>query len=201
MDDIDNPKEEFKQLKKKGFTQFVNFLTFDEKEWVRYVLSRIHVEFMWLGQPYKITIDNIKVVTYLNQTSEKPGLRKVTNPTVNKLTSVEFDGWLMKISTIKEVDVKFVAMVIGYKLYQSNRLNSVSNTTIHASYKMVKEDGHYDLCSVLLGELLINSKKIKQDKKHVLKFGSLIIYLVHYFMNQILETDRVQWTYDRPVVQ
>lgn len=34
---------------------------------------------------------------------------------------------------------------------------------------MVKEDGHYDLCSVFLEELLINLKKIKQDKKHVLR--------------------------------
>lgn len=56
---------------------------------------------------------------------------------------------------------------------------------------MVKEDTHYDLCSVLLEELMINLKKIKQDKKHVFKFGSLVIYLELYFLNQILGTDRV----------
>lgn len=92
MDEIGNPKPEFVQLQRKGFTQFVNFLIFDEKEWVRYVLNRIHVEFIWLDQPYKITADAIKVMTYLNQIGDKPGLHKVTNPTVNKLTDAEFDG-------------------------------------------------------------------------------------------------------------
>lgn len=89
----------------------------------------------------------------------------------------------MKISTIKEDDVKFVAMVIGYKVYQSNRFSYVFVTTIHVAYQMVKEDAHYDLCSVFLEELLINLKKIKQDKKHVFKFGSLVICLALYFMN------------------
>lgn len=117
MDEIGNPKPKFAQLQRKGFTQFVNFSTFDEKEWVRYVLRRIHAEFIWLDQPYKITADAIKEVTCLNQTSDKPGLRKVTNPTVNKLTDAEFDGWSMKINIIKEADVKFAAMVIGYKVY------------------------------------------------------------------------------------
>lgn len=115
---------------------------------------------MWLDQPYKITIDAIWEITYLNQTSEKPGLRKVTNPTVNKLTSAEFDGRSIKISTRKEDDVNFVAILIGYKVYQSNRLNSVSSTSIHVAYWMVKEYAHYDPCSVLLEEL-IKIKKIK----------------------------------------
>lgn len=106
----------------------------------------------------------------------------------------------MKINIIKEDDVKFASMVIGYKVYQSNRLNLVSSTAIHVSYKMVKEDWYYDLCNVLLEELLIIFKKIKQDKKHVFKFGYLIIYLALYFMNQIPKIGRVQWAYDRPVV-
>lgn len=104
----------------------------------------------------------------MHQTDEKLGLWKVRNPTVNKLTSAEFDGRLMRINTIKDDDVKFVAMVIGYKVYRSNQLNSVSDTAIHAAYKMVKEDAHYDLYSVMLEELMINLKKIKLDKNYVL---------------------------------
>lgn len=53
----------------------------------------------------------------------------------------------------------------------------MSVTTILATYEMVNEDAHYDLCSVLLGELTINLKKIKKDKKHVFKYGSLVICL------------------------
>lgn len=48
---------------------------------------------------------------------------------------------------------------------------------------------------------MINLKKIKQDKKHVFKFGSLIIYLELYFMNQIPGTDKLQWAYDKVVTQ
>lgn len=60
---------------------------------------------------------------------------------------------------------------------------------------MVKEDIQYDLCTVLLEELLNNLKKIKTDKKNVFKFDTLIIYLVLYFMNEIPKTGRVQWAY------
>lgn len=111
----------------------MNFASFDEKEWVRYVLNKIHHEFIWLDQPYKITREAIRIVSFLNQTGDKLGLQKVTNPIVTKLTSAKFDGRSMKINTIKDDDVKFAAMVIGYKVYRSNRLNSMSGTTIHAT--------------------------------------------------------------------
>lgn len=169
MDNINNPKPEFSQLNRKVFTQFVNFPSFNLKEWVRYVLSRVHVECIWMENPYKINVEATKAVTCLHQISKKVGLQKVTNLVVNKLTSVEFDGQSMKISTIREDDVRFSTMVIGNNVYQSNRLNSIFGTTIHVAYKMVKEDSHYDLCSVLLEELLNNLKKIKQDKKTCLQ--------------------------------
>lgn len=98
------------------------------------MLSRIHAEFIWLDQPYKITPEEIRAVTCLNQIIDKPGIQKVTNPTVNKLIDAEFDGRSMKINTIKDDDAKFVVMVISYKVYQSNRLNSVFDTAIHATY-------------------------------------------------------------------
>lgn len=77
----------------------------------------------------------------------------------------------------------------------------MSRTTIHIAYQMVKEDAHYDLCSVLLEELMINLKKIKQDKNNVFKYGSLVICLALYFLNHIPGIGRVQWAFDRPVAQ
>lgn len=47
-------KLEFKSIEEKGFTQFINFSVFDEPEWVKYILSRMHNKFMWLYKPYKI---------------------------------------------------------------------------------------------------------------------------------------------------
>lgn len=72
----------------------------------------------------------------------------------------------MRVDDVREIDVKFVAMIIGYKVYQSNRLNSIFSNNILIAHQMVKEDAHYDLCSVILKELMKNLNKIKQDKRN-----------------------------------
>lgn len=64
---------------------------------------------------------------------------------------------------------------------------------------MLKEDKRYDLCRVLLSELIRNLKKIKKDKKHVFKFSSLIVYLALYSLNEILGIGKVQWPFDKQV--
>lgn len=80
---------------------------------------------------------------------------------VTKATGSQFDNRSMTIHDIVEYDVWFVSMVMVYKLYQSDRDNSVSGTTIYVSYQILKEDKQYDLCEVLQRELLSNLKKIK----------------------------------------
>lgn len=45
-----------------------------------------------------------------------------------------------------------------------------------------------------------NLKKIKQDKKHAFKYGTLLIFLALYFLNEIPSVKgKVQWAYDRLV--
>lgn len=90
-----------------------------------------------------------------------------------------------------EYDVRFSSMVKGYKVYLSNRKNSISDTVIYATYQLLKEDKKYDLCGVLLSELMRNLNKINQDKKHVFKFGSLIVCLALYFLNEIPNVGKV----------
>lgn len=109
----------------------MDFLTFDEAEWVRYVLSCIHGEFIWLDRPYKITEEVIKNVTYLHKIGSVSGPRcKLSNIELNKLTRATFDGRSMRVDDFRDIDVKFTAMTIGYKVYQSNRLNFVSDNNI-----------------------------------------------------------------------
>lgn len=196
IDRMGNLKPEFKMLEEKGFTQFVNFSDFDEPEWVRYILSKIHDKFMWLDKPHEITKTIIKVVTCLNSTGEVTSLRNVKNQIVTKVIGSQFDKRAMTISDIIEHDVIFASMVTGYKVYQSSPNNSVSGTTIYVAYQILKEDKLYDPCEVLQSEILRNIKKIKQDKKHVFKFDTLIICLYFYSMNEILGVGKVQWTYD-----
>lgn len=177
VDDFGSLNSNFKNLEEKCFIQLVHFPIFDEPEWVGYVLRKIHDEFLWLDKPYKITKKAIQEVTYLSATGIVPKLWHVKNTIVMEVTSLNHNNRSMTISEIVEHDVRFAQMVIGYKVYQSSRYNSIFDTTIYATYQMLKEDKRYDLCEVLLNELMSNIKKIKQDKKHVFKFGSLIICL------------------------
>lgn len=41
-----NPKPEYAQLQRKSFMKFFHFLLFDEGEWVRYILSHVHDDFI-----------------------------------------------------------------------------------------------------------------------------------------------------------
>lgn len=190
-------KLNFAHLQRKGFTQFMDFRTFDEVEWVLYVLSHIHVEFIQLDQSYKITEEVIKNVTCLHKVGGVPDPRcNLSNIELNKLTGDTFDGRSMRVDDVRDIDVKFSAMIIGYKVYQSNRLNFVSGNNILVAHQMVKEDAHYDLCSIMLEELMTNLQKIKQDKKNTFQYGSFVICLVFYFLGTVPDSGKVQWAFD-----
>lgn len=60
----------------------------------------------------------------------------------------------MTISDIIEYDVRFASMVAGYKVYQSSRANIVSDIEIYVAYQILKENKLYNLCGVLLSELM-----------------------------------------------
>jgi len=92
----------------------------------------------------------------------------------------------MTINDIIELNVKFASMVIGYKIYHLRRENFISGTTIYVAYKMLKENVDYDLCELLQNQLIENLKKIKRDKKNTFKYGTLILCLFFYYMNEVL---------------
>lgn len=64
---------------------------------------------------------------------------------------------------------------------------------------MLKENADYDLCELLRVQLFENLNKNKKDKKNFFKYGSLIICLFFYFMNEVPGVQSVHWTNDRPV--
>lgn len=161
IDSMGNLKPDFKSLQDKGFIQFMKFLAFNEPKWVRYILRRVHDEFIWLEKPYKITKNAIQVVTCLNATSEVLGLRNMKNTIVREVTDSQHDNRSMTISDIIEHDVIFASMVTGYKMYQSSKANLVFRIAIYVAYQILKEKKLYDLCEVLLSELKSNLKNIK----------------------------------------
>lgn len=156
------------------------------------MLRRIHDESIWLSKPFMITKDAISVVTGLCSSSELPGLKYVKNQVVTDTTRSRFDKRAMTINDILEYDVKFASMVIGYKIYHSSQENSVSSTAIYAAYEMVKKNKEYDLCELLWSELMNNLTKIKQEKKNTFKYGTFILCLFFYYMNEVLGVGHVQ---------
>lgn len=53
---------------------------------------------------------------------------------VTDATGSMFDKRAMTTNDIVELDVKFSSMIVGYKVYHSNKENSVSSTTKYATY-------------------------------------------------------------------
>jgi len=127
-------KPQYKAIQDKHFGQCIHFPYFAKDEWVWYVLSRVHDNFMWLNRPFKITKDAIKVVTGLHSSKGLPVLKSVKNQTVSEATRSKFDKRAMTIEDITNPDIKFASMIIGYKIYHSSRENSVPRTVIYSAY-------------------------------------------------------------------
>lgn len=64
---------------------------------------------------------------------------------------------------------------------------------------MMRENIKYDLCELPQSELINNIKKIKENKKHPFKLGTLLLCLFFYLMKEVLSVGPVQWAFDRPI--
>lgn len=51
---LGNLEPEYKELHDKGLSQFVHLPLFDEVEWIHYIPSHVHDEFIWLDRPHKL---------------------------------------------------------------------------------------------------------------------------------------------------
>lgn len=105
----------------------------------------------------------------------------------------------MTIDDILEDDIRFASMMIGYNIYYSSQMKFVSGTAIYVTYDMLRENNKYDLCKLLRTKLIKNLKKIKENKKHPFKYGTLLLCIFFYFKNEISGVGPMQWAFDRPV--
>lgn len=167
-------------------------------EWVRYTLSIIHDKFLWLYIPHFINKEVIRVVTSFCSTGPILVLKFVKNEIVMDQTGVKYDKRSLTTKDIRNPKIKYALIMIGCKLYFTNRENPVSTTTINMTYEMVEKGEDYDLCELLKLKLLENLQKIK-DSKYDFKFGTLIICSLFYFLNEVPKTKNVVWLRDRPI--
>lgn len=156
-------KPTYKHIEALGFINILDIPEFED-EIIRYVLSIVHGKFTWLDRPYKVTKEVIQEITGLASVGQHLD-KKVLNDFMNKITGATSVRRSMRIRTITNIDIIFGSMIIGYKVTQSNQLNSISSSCILALDKMMGENMKLDLCSWMLDELLINLGKIKREKK------------------------------------
>lgn len=193
-------KDQFRRVTNKGFHHAMNFLDEFEGDHIRYVLSKIHNQFMWLDRAHKITKEDTHAVTGLWATGEVPVLRTIPKNEVARLTKSKWDGRAMTINEIEDPGVKYSSMVIGYRVYHSSRTNGILGAAIHTAYQMVKENADYDLAEALITHLILNLESIKKDKRQKFKFGQLIIGLFFYFQNSFPSIGDIQWSMDTPAM-
>lgn len=174
-DESGNVKLEHKVVETLGFMDILSIPDFP-KDVIRIVLSRVHGKFFWLDFIHKITKEAVKAITGLPSTNSRPNrTKKVSNDTVMKLTGATFDKRSLRVNDVKDINVKFINMILGYKDTHANRLNSVSSLCIKSAYDMVNDNARIDVCEWLKDELLDNLKKIKGDKKGTFRFENLLV--------------------------
>lgn len=106
----------------------------------------------------------------------------------------------MTIEDIVVVDVKFISMVIGYKIYRLSQENSIFGIAIYVAYEMVKQNADCDLCELLRSQLMENLGKIRKDKKNTFKYGNLLLCFFFYFLDEVLGVGKVHWHIDESIV-
>lgn len=115
------------------------------------------------------------------------------------LIGVTSDNRSLRVNDIKDINVIFVSMVLGYKTTHANMLNSVSSLCINNAYEIANNNAMIDVCEWLKDELIDNLKKIKVDRKGTFRFGNLLVCLMLYFSKEIPGTRPKDFGYDIPV--
>lgn len=143
---------------------------------------------MYLERTHTITKEAIQ--------TEVPELRKISKDTVINSTSSTFDKRAFSINNIRD---KLVAMVIGYRVFYSSRLNSVPSVVIHTAHRMIVDNADYDLYEAIRRQLFQNLQSIKKDNNKKFKYGQLLVGLFFYFQNFLPGIGDIEWSKDSPV--
>ena len=140
--------------------------------------------------------DLIHAVTGLSNEGSIPVSAKNTMAMVKDLTLSKWNNRAMTIDDIKQIDVRLIANILGYKIYCSSRLNSISAGVILMAYKMVCEGEKYDLCEALRLQLLEKLKQITRDKANPFSFSSLIVHIFFHLAHKFPGMHPAAWNSD-----
>ena len=102
------------------------YMDFDNHEWTRIILSRIHDDLLWLGD-FIISIDNDlihKVTSLSTQGRNLVNIRNVCKIVETNLNT-HFDGRNMKVNSIQDDRIRLVSKILSYKFNHGSRIDLV----------------------------------------------------------------------------
>lgn len=107
-------KDEFQKVNRLNWCNSKTFFIFEEPEWVKIVLKKIHGHFYWLrDKPIKIKKKIIHEVAGFSDISEQLALKSTKKSIVEELTKSKWDKREMIVNDIIQLDVKFSSMILG----------------------------------------------------------------------------------------
>lgn len=164
-----------------------------------FILSYVHNGKLWLEQPIQITKKMIyRIIGFpiLNKAKTTKTLSRVEleNKTLSKL-----DGRGMKINNVTDMELKFGIHVITHKIYNSIHLKNVSCEAIDLALKVVKNNMSFNLAELMMKQFNKNMESIKNSKKFLCKFGSLLTCLFFYVQKFFPSKGSVIWRKDVPI--
>ncbi len=117
-------KPEFAYLERLNLVKHMFYMDFDNQDWIRIILSRIHDDLLWLGDSvFCIENDLIHKVTGLSN----KGSNLVNTRNACKIIEVNlnrhFNGRNMKVNSIQDDEVRLLSKILGYKFNHGSRVD------------------------------------------------------------------------------
>ena len=139
-------KLEHGNLEQLNLVKHMFYTDFDNHEWTRLILSRVHNDLLWLGESI-ICIDNDLIHKVAGLSNERCNPININN--VHKIVETNlntcFDGRNMKVNTIQDDGVRLISKILGYKFNHGSRIDLVPVGFLHVVYMIVKGE-EVNLC-------------------------------------------------------
>ena len=173
-------KPEYARLERLNLVKKMFYTDFENEEWVRIVLSRVHDDLLWLKESFVCIDDDLihKVTGFPNKGSNLVNTRHARKLVEAKLNSY-FNGQNMKVNTIQDKSVRVTNNILGYKFNNSSRVDSTPSIFIHTTYVTVNGE-EVNLCEIVCTQLLDNITKMRTSRRTIFRFGSLLMHIFFY---------------------
>lgn len=170
-------KLEHRYLEQLNLVKHMFYRDFDNNEWTRIILRKVHDDFLWLGDSI-ICIDNdlIHKVTGLSNNGYNPMNIKNMHKLVETNLNTYFDGRKLKVNTIQDDGVRLICNILGHKYNHGSKIDSIPTRLLHATCLAVRGE-EVKMCDIIQTQLLDNISRIKKSRSATFRFESLLTHI------------------------